>query len=330
MSTTKLLLGFLFIIPLFYACNPDSERGPDVSGIRMDVKIRRLEQELFKLKTKEEVGVFLKANPDFAEGFLEMTGLPDDSVVVNSMYRMVTDRKLDTLYQQTQEVFSDVSGLENEFADAFKHIKYYYPNFSPPRIYTLVSGFGTDLFVSDSVIVIGLDFYLSDRGKYRPKVPAYIQKRYRPEYLVPSAVTLLSQQYNATDFLDHTLLAEMVFFGKAYEFTKQMMPSVQDSLIIGYTGKQLKDTEANQSVVWAHFLDKNLLYSTSGAVKMKYTGERPYTGEISQESPGAIGRWLGWKLVREYRAQQPEVTLPQLMQTKNAQTILTQSKYKGK
>jgi gliding motility-associated lipoprotein GldB len=330
MSTTKYLLGLIFIISLLNACSNDSDHQPDVSNIQMDVKVRRLEQELFKLNTKAEVSAFLKNNPDFAEGFLEASALPHDSILVNRIYRMVTDHNLDTLYQQTQAVFTNMSKLEKEFADAFRHIKYYYPNFRAPRIYTLVSGYGTDLFVSDSIIVIGLDYYLGERGHYRPNVPAYIQKRYQPEYLVPSAITILSKMYNATDFLDHSLLSEMIFFGKSYEFTKAMMPTTHDSLIIGYSGKQLADTQANQSVVWAHFVDKKLLYETSNAIKVKYTGERPYTAEISRDSPGAIGRWLGWKLVREYRVQNPKVTLPELMQTKDAQQILTQSKYKGR
>jgi gliding motility-associated lipoprotein GldB len=330
MSTTKFLLGLFFIISLLNACSNGSDNQPDVSNIRMDVKIRRLEQELFKLNTKAEVSAFLKSNPDFAEGFLEVSSQPHDSILVNRIYRMVTDHNLDTLYQQTQTVFANMSELEKEFADAFRHIKYYYPNFRAPRIYTLVSGYGTDLFVSDSIIVIGLDYYLGERGHYRPNVPAYIQKRYQTAYLVPSAMTILSKAYNATDFLDRSLLSEMIFYGKSYEFTKAMMPTIHDSLIIGYSGKQLADTQANQSVVWAHFVDKKLLYETSNAIKVKYTGERPYTAEISRDSPGAIGRWLGWKLVREYRAQNPKVTLPELMQTKNAQQILTQSKYKGK
>ena len=227
-------------------------------------------------------------------------------------------------------MFADLKGLEAEFADAFRHVKHYYPAFRAPQIHTLVTGFGSDLFVSDSLIVVGLDYYLGERGKYRPNVPMYLQRRYRPEYLVPSSVTLLSQSYNATDARNKSLLAEMIFYGKAYEFTKAMLPNAPDSLIIGYTGKQLIDTETNQAVVWAHFVEKKLLYETANARKIKYTGERPHTPEISSDCPGTIGRWLGWKIVREYRKRHPDVTLPNLMKNSDAQAIFTQSKYKGK
>jgi gliding motility-associated lipoprotein GldB len=330
MSTMKRLLSFLILIGLFCSCSSDSAHHPDVADIPMNVKIRRLEQELFKLQTKEEINTFLENNPLFKVNFLESAQYPHDSIVVNRLHKMVTDHNLDVLYQQTQTVFSDLSGLEKEFTEAFKHIKYYYPQFKAPEIYTIVTGFGSDLFVSDSLIVIGLDYYLGEKGKYRPDVPQYILKRYRPEYLVPSAVTLLSQQYNAIDVLDRTLLADMLFYGKAYEFTQNMMPDTPDSLIIGYSQKQLTDTEDNQAVVWAHFIDKKLLYENTSAVKTKYTGERPYTGEISQSCPGAIGRWLGWKIVKEYRQRHPEIKFPDLMKTKDAKLIFTESKYKGK
>ncbi|MES2731377.1 MAG: gliding motility lipoprotein GldB [Bacteroidota bacterium] len=326
----KRLLSFLTLISLFYSCTSDSAHHPDVSDISMNVKIRRLEQELFKLQTKEEINAFLKNNPLFKENFLQASQYPHDSIIVSRLHTMVTDHNLDTLYQQTQTVFADLSGLEKEFSEAFKHVKYYYPQFKAPEIYTLVTGFGSDLFVSDSLIVIGLDYYLGDKGKYRPDGPNYILKRYRPEYLVPSALSLLSQQYNVIDALDRTLLADMLFYGKAYEFTQNMMPDTPDSLIIGYSDIQLTDTEDNQAVVWAHFIEKKLLYETTTALKTKYTGERPYTAEISQSCPGGIGRWLGWKIVREYRLRHPEIKLPDLMKTKDAKLIFAESKYKGK
>ena len=40
--------------------------------------------------------------------------------------------------------------------------------------------------------------------------------------------------------------------------------------------------------------------------------------------------WLGWQIVRKYMEENPKVTLAQLMAEKNAQKILTESKYKPK
>jgi hypothetical protein len=108
-----------------------------------------------------------------------------------------------------------------------------------------------------------------------------------------------------------------------------MMPSKHDSLIIGYTGEQLAESDTNRNVIWAHFIEKKLLYETSHFVKIKYVDERPYTAEIGSKAPGAIGRWLGWEIVKAYM-QEEKPALPDLMKNQDAQRIFMQSKYKGK
>lgn len=330
-STMKKLFCLLIACVLFYSCTPDSEKGPDVSSIEMKVKVHRLEQELFKLKSKEEINLFLKNTPLFNKQLLDPAQYPNDSAKIHALFGMIHDPYMDTLYRQTQTVFADITELEKEFEDAFKHIKYYYPNFKAPAIYTVVTGLSYDLEVSDSAIVIGLDFFLGDKRKYQPNgIPQYILRRYRPEYIVSMSLMAMSEKYNVTDPSDQTLLAEMIYYGKAYEFVKNMLPDKNDTLIIGYTNQQLVDTEANQESVWAHFIEQKLLYETKNSVKIKYTSERPYTAEIGQKCPGAIGRWLGWKIVRRYREKQESVTLPELMKTKDAKLIFNQSKYKGK
>lgn len=105
------------------------------------------------------------------------------------------------------------------------------------------------------------------------------------------------------------------------------MPCVHDSLIIGYSGKQLLDTETHESIVWGHFIQKNLLYETSHTVD-KYVSERPYTAEIGSKCPGRIGQWLGWRIVDKYMKENPKVTLQALMQDTDVKNIFTRSKYK--
>jgi hypothetical protein len=172
---------------------------------------------------------------------------------------------------------------------------YYYPDTTIPRVYTAVTGFaGSDLFVSDSVIIIGLDYYLGEGVTFRPlEFPQYILKRYRQEYIVPSIFLLWSSGLNKTDIEDKSMLAEMVYYGKAYYFTSQILPYASDSLVIGYSGEEISDVKQNQDVIWAHFVEKQLLYETSHFTKKKYMDERPKTLEIGEKCPGRIGEWLG-------------------------------------
>lgn len=325
----KQLIYIFFVFALFSACTSESDRHVDISGIHMQVKIERLEQELFRLKSKESVKKFLDDNKVFTRHFLQAEQYPHDSILVNAVYRLATDTSINGLLEETNREFADLGSLEEEFANAFRHIKYYYPDFRAPQIQTTVTGLANDMYVSDSLVIIGLDFFIGDSATYRPQFPQYVLKRYRRQYIVPSVVLLLSKKYNLINPGDRTLLGEMIFYGKAFEFTKHMMPSRHDSLIIGYSGEQLAESDTNRNIIWAHFIEKKLLYETSHFVKTKYVDERPYTAEIGSKAPGAIGRWLGWEIVKAYM-QEKELSLQELMKNKDAQQIFMQSKYKGK
>ncbi|MGK7394541.1 MAG: gliding motility lipoprotein GldB [Candidatus Cyclobacteriaceae bacterium M3_2C_046] len=303
--------------------------APEISQINIDLKINRLEQELFNLKTKTEVNSFIHNYPDFSKSFLNRSEYPHDSMLVNRLYNLIHDPHIDSLYQETQQVFGDFSQVEQEFRRAFQHIKHYYPQFEAPRIYTMITGMSNDLFVSNDMIVIGLDFFLGEGAQYRPlDIPQYILKRYQKEYIVPSVVLLLSNKFNQTNYQDKSMLADMIFYGKSYYFTKQMMPCANDSLIIGYSGQELEDIDQHEDIIWANFLENELLYETSHIIKNKFFGERPKVFEIGDKCPGRIGAWVGWEIVQQYMENEEGVSLPELMADTKVQEIFKQSRYK--
>ena len=92
----------------------------------------------------------------------------------------------------------------------------------------------------------------------------------------------------------------------------------------------MADIHYNEGKIWAHFIEKSLLYETNHFKIIKYTGERPNIPEIGKQCPGRIATWVGWQIVRKYMAENPNVTLQQLMQETDAQKIFTQSRYKPK
>ncbi|MFC7666155.1 hypothetical protein ACFQT0_00920 [Hymenobacter humi] len=128
----------------------------------------------------------------------------------------------------------------------------------------------------------------------------------------------------------NTTLDAMVHAGKALYFASQMLPCTPDSLLLGYTSREMVGLEANEPRVWGHFLEKNLLYSTTPFLVQKYVGERPNVPEIDKTCPGRVGQWVGLQIVRKYVAEHPEVSLGRLMAEKNAQRILNESHYRPK
>lgn len=329
------LTRLLFIIPLctwLLACNSDTKDSinrPNVSDTKVDINIHRLEKPLFEANSRGEIKAFLEENKLFAQKFLRLNEYPSDSILVEELWQLSQDPHLDTVYRESQQIFSDLSHWEEQFETAFRYIKYYYPEFQPPVIYTIVSGFSTDIFLSEDMIVIGLDYFLGPTATFRPQeLPEYILRRFTPQHAVPSTLLLLSSRFNQTDLKDKTMLAEMVYYGKSYYFVDFVLPNTPDSLIIGYSSEEIEGVRLNKGTIWNHYLKNELLYETNHVQKKKYLEERPKTLEIGDKAPGRIGTWVGWQIVRSFMQKKDDVTLRQLMELEDARYIFNEAKYR--
>lgn len=333
----KNILLFASLIMIALGCNSDSEdpdscrEQPDVSDISIDVNIQRLDKKVFEVTTPAELGSVFRNNPVLARYFLPDPAMVSDTGVLRNAYRMVNDKSLDTLYMETEEVFGDTEELAAEFEEAFKNFKHYVPSFTPPDVKMMVTGFAgyADLYVSDSILLVGADYFLGPEATFRPvNTPEYLLRRYSPEYVVPSSVLFLSQGINSADQSDNTLLSDMIYYGKSYYFVSRVIPCLPDSMLLGYTGREVQGARFNRAQIWKHFIDNDLLYETNHFIKSKYTGERPKTFEISNDAPGRVGIWLGLDIVREYVRNNPDIPLMELMQNADAQDIFENSRYR--
>ncbi|SHK00197.1 gliding motility lipoprotein GldB [Hymenobacter psychrotolerans] len=306
------------------ACTLD----PAVAKVSATVQLKRLEKSFFQIRTDADAKRFLAEHPLFATQFLQRRQFPSDDVLAATLTRLATNPGLQQLGRQTDSTFQDSEKLKGGLEGMFKHIRYYFPDFRVPPVQTFVSGLSQDMFVNDSLMVLGLDFFVGPKARYRPNVPEYILRRYRPEYMLPTAALAISSKYNKKELTNQTMLSEMVQYGKSLYFAERVLPCTPDSLLIGYTDKELVGVHFNEGKIWAHMLEKKLLYSTAPFTVQKYVGERPNIPEIDKTCPGRIGAWVGWQIVRKYMAEHPNVTLAQLMADKNPQHILNESRYR--
>lgn len=321
---------FILISLAFIACKDEKcIEAPDVSHVEVSVNIERLDKKLYKIPTKNDLAEILSQNPMFAEGFLNLSQYPMPNLLIDRYYRLLNAGDIDSLFIEVDNVFGDMEDIRHQFEDAFRYLKYYFPETKIPKIQTVVTGIANDLYLSDSLIIIGLDYYLGPEGKYRPMdIPAYLLKRYQKEYLVPQIMLMYSSNYNNTDFKDQTALADMIYYGKAYYLTKNLMPCVPDSILTGYTAFETIDIEEHEPVIWASILENKVLYEKNPFIKDKFLSERPKTLEVGENCPGRIGRWVGWKIINNYMDEYPDVTMQELMKMDDAQKLFVESKYK--
>ncbi len=332
MSKSNFLLACLMIgiFSILVSCSSDPEEctlDEEILAQDLTLQIDRLEDEFFSAQTPEDFFYLFEKHPEFTEQYLQPELYANLDSLVASLIEVHQDTSMRNLYEAVKSERSDISEVESELENAFKYIRHYYPEFEAPKVYTFVSGFNSDLFITEDVIVIGMDYFLPTDHPYQPDLPRYMADRYDLPYLVPMIVTALSSRFNEIEIEDKSLLAEMIYYGKAYHFAKAVLPCTPEGLIIGYTDEQVADSYSNEEFIWAHFVENELLYETNPFEIQKYLGEAPSTDAISTKAPGRLGRWLGWNIVDDYEAAQ-EASLQEIMAEKDAEFIFRLSGYR--
>jgi gliding motility-associated lipoprotein GldB len=322
------ILLFAFAL-LITACSEDKKEAPPIKN-PVKVELIRLESQLFSFQNREETKAFMLANPAFTKLYLDQKESLLDERLVDFVYDFYRNPALKEFNRYTDSSFHDMDKLKADFADLFSRIQLEFPEFKVPKIYTVVTGFrfDKDIAFSDTAIVISIDYFLGNKAPFRPNHYEYFLKRYDKPYILPMVGLALSTKYNVVEESDKTMLANMIYYGKAHYFLERVMPNLPDSLNIMYTEKELNNAKDNLTTIWGHFVERKLLYETSHKAIESYTGEAPATNEISKECPGRIGRWLGWEIVSMYMEKHPAVRLKQLMADPQAEKIFKESGYR--
>jgi hypothetical protein len=326
-------LAGLFLLTILWSCGKQEEQCvviPDIQGKPVDITIEQFQDTLANLKNKTQLVELFRRQPVIRDIMFGRGNYPHDSIFLNTIYKRLQNIHIDTLAIESKRVFGNLAGLEAQFEEAFTNIKYYYPHFKIPKVQTVITGLDTDMFVSDSLIIVGLDYYLGPDGRYRPQVYDYQLRKYDPDDIVPSIMLIygINDSINKTQLSDKTILADMIAYGKSFYFAKHMLPCVPDSVFIWYTPQEINGSVKNQDLIWARFIESQVLFSTSHTVKKDYLGERPITVQVGEKCPGRIGQWMGWQIVKKYMKSHSEISLQQLMATADAQALFNQSGYR--
>ncbi len=331
-SSLRKTLHIFFIICtvlLINSCTDNCEDTSQVSDVEVAIEYDALEKGLRNVSNVEELTDLLRDNRAMSDYFLHSQQYPSDEVLARRMYKQIKNPYMDTLFTEVSEKFDDMPSLVSNMAQGFKRLKYHYPNSITPRLQTIVTGFYNDLYITDSLIIVGLDYFVGKDGSYKPNdIPSYILNRYEKENLLPVIFTFLSNDYNKGDLKHNTLLADMINLGKSYYFVSQMLPCVEESLIIGFSTEEMKLVIENQEIIWANIIENEMLYETENFLKSKFVGERPNIPEIHEKCPGRVGAWVGWEIVKSYMDKNSSVSLTQLMENDDAHALFQAARYR--
>ena len=285
-----LIFGLIFV-----SCKNESSLENEISKIETNFIIERFDKVEFDANS-DDLPKLKKAFP-----FLFSKEVPD-SVWVERF----TDTLQNEILAEVTSIFKDTDTLDTELARLFQHLKYYDKVFSIPRVVTLTNyvQYRNNIVVTDSILLIALDNYLGSEHRFYTDggIPRYISANMQKAQIVPDIAEAYAKKYTYQT-RRRTLLDEMIYYGKLLYFKDKMIPFVSDAVKIGYTEHELKWAEVNESPIWSHFIEKEMLYSTDSKLPSRFIADAPFSKfylQLDNESPGRLGQYIGWQIVRAY------------------------------
>jgi hypothetical protein len=303
------------------------------------IHILRFEQDLFNQSTAD-LGLGIRAvkakyGKFFDDFTLGILGFPNsDSIEFKqTLLSFIQDPDMKDVNKEIQKRFANISFLEEDLAGAFSYYKHYYPDSILPKVLTMNSGFNYAVVTTDSVLAIGLDMYLGDSCRYYTLLglPKYKTRTMNRNFVATDVVKgWTSTIFEEPKQTSGSLLAKMIYQGKMLYLLDALMPEKEDSIKINYSKLQINWCIENEVKTWQAIINKKLLFSTKNEEIIKLMNEAPFSAGFPRESPGRLGQWIGWQIVRKYMKNHPQTTLQALMNEQDYEKIFRESKYKPK
>ena len=311
---------FLVFLAIVFSCKNDNKLEGAIAKINTDVHIERFDL-LFANVTLQNLPDLKKAYPFmFSEKY-------QDSFWISK----ISDTLQKHLFKEVEKAFLNIGDTQLEIESLFNHLKYNFPEFYPPRVITTTSDvdYRNRVIVTDTIAVIALDTYLGTNHEFYENIPKYIREDLKKEQIVVDLAIAYAEKYIYQP-QNKTFLDEMIYFGKQLYFTDVMIPFKSEAARIGYTQEQLDWATTNESYIWRYFVERELLFSTDIKLSGRFITPAPfskfYLEDIDSESPGRLGQYIGWQIVRAYMERNDDSLKEMLL--KSPEEIFNNSKFK--
>lgn len=316
----KIYLFSIVFCLFFLSCDKKNRTENTISTIPLEIKVERFDKIFFETPSKD----LEKVEKEFP--FFFPRGI-DNSVWLNKMQ----DPMWRELYTEVQKKYADFEPVKGELESLFKHIKYYFPETKTPKVITVISemDYKDKTIYADSLVIISLELYLGKNHKFY-QFPNYIKQNFVQKQIMPDIVSSFSKRKIAP-VKDKKLLSQMIYFGKQLYLKDLLLPNYSDAEKMGYSPEQITWCQENESYIWRYFVEKEMLYSDDQKLLPRFINPAPFSKfylEIDNESPGQVGAWIGWQMVRSYMKNN-EVSIAGLLKA-DEKEIFVKSKYKPK
>lgn len=264
-----------------------------------------------------------------ALGHITIENTPDTSAAVfwEDLQKYYSNPTLQKMYQDALTIFSDVERYEAQLTSAGQIISEEFEGKRLPELYMHVSGFRENVIILDNVISISIDKYLgSDYTLYQNFFQPFERQQMTPKFVVRDYLKAwLMSEIIKPDADNQDMVSAMIYEGKILYTLSKLLPDMKMEDIIGYTTKQMSWSKENEKSIWRWLVKDNRLFTTDHMMITRFINDAPSTAEISKESPGRLGAWVGWQIVQQYATKKGFLLNDVL--NMDSRTILEGAKY---
>lgn len=234
------------------------------------------------------------------------------------------------LIDAVDSVFGSFEQKRKDINQVFSNYHYYFPKATIPKGITLTTNidYFSRVVYADSLLLMGLDNFLGQEHPYYQNFPSYLKSSMNPDNLVHAITQELAKAQLASNSKT-TFLSKIIHEGKLLYLQERLSPNKSTAKRLGYTDKQFQWAEENEADVWRYFIDQKLLYNTDKELEFRFIALAPFSKfkrSLDTESPGRIGRYIGYRIVSSYMKH--NTTTLALLLTEDAVDILKKAKFK--
>jgi hypothetical protein len=342
--------GFIaLLLCALFACG--DKNTPDVSDIKVNLTAYRFDKDFFAIDTNQLLPSLQQLGQQYpwfvTDYFQNILGTPpfsDTSLIPQQLTKQFL-RDYAPFHDAINKTFANTSGIEASVKKALQYVKFYFPAYKAPEkliffigpmdaFYQASLGGYADVITPAGLAVglhlhLGEDFPLYTNEMGRMLYPAYISRRFTPAYIPVNCMKNIIDDIYPEKTNGRPLIEQMVEKGKRLYVLDKLMPETPDTLKIGYTKRQLQGCFTSEGRIWNFILTNSLLMNSDVSIVKNYLNDAPNTPEFGEDSPGYIGLFTGWQIVKKYMDKHADLSLPALLQ-KPAMNIYQESKYKPK
>jgi len=284
------------------------------------------------LHFESDLAKLVQQYPQFSEDYFDrilMLSSKKESNKILAFYKAYLP-----IYQATTKIQAPKKATP-EIAEAFKRFHFYFPTYTLPKqiIYFIgpLETYGN--VVTKDGLAIGLQLYMGaasswyDSEQISTIYPSYISRQFAPEYMVVNSIQNILNDYDPLAINGKQLIDQMIEIGKRQYILSQCLPTASDTLLLGYTGNQIKAIKENAGDIWTFLSSQNRLFSVDPNLTSAILREAPYNDYFGKDIPGNVGKYIGYEIVKSWMSQQngkSKSDLNQLLKTP-AKTIFDQA-----